>query len=143
MWAESEEPRPLCLGRDLLRSLSSARPLPFLLFIWQWNKVPFAIYHYTYLCSYFLTGEFSKIFLSQNWNIKVRGQYIFLKKNRRTHISYSDWRGCCLFGVRTKCGCVRKLQSKSLLWNNYFGQNCDTYLKLFMNTKPKIAKTYY
>lgn len=41
----------------------------------------------------------------------------FLKKNRRTHIYYNDWRGCCLFGVQTKCGCVRKLQSKSLLWN--------------------------
>lgn len=117
MWAGSEEPRPLCLGQDLLGNtlLCAAPPvLAVYLTVKQSVICHLSLYLLVLLLSYI--GVQRNISLSK-LKYKSKRAIYFLKKNRRTRISYSDWRGCCLFGVQTNVAVLKNLHSKSLLWN--------------------------
>lgn len=79
MWAEVKNHAPLCLLGLKQCPVCTAPPTPlFLLFVWQWNKVSFAIYLLTFALT-FLRWEFSKIFLLK-LKYKSKRAIYFLKK---------------------------------------------------------------
>ena len=95
MWAESEEPRPLCLGQDLLGStlLCTAPPvLAVYLTMKQSVICHLSLYLLVLLLSY--VGVQRNISLSK-LKYKSKRAIYFLKKNRRTPISYSEEDAAC------------------------------------------------
>lgn len=125
---------PTVPGPGLLRSTPVCTAPPVLavcLTVKQSVICHLSLYLLLLLLSY--SGVQQNISLSK-LKYKSKRAIYFLKKNR-THISYSDWRGCCLFSVQTKCGCVRKLQSKSLLWNTIILERIMIHIWNFMNKK--------